>query len=87
MFDLGGIISFSTSCGVQRPTVQRCILSSHVAAKMRCDLESSLSGKQKQNIPKEAMKGRMEFDEKSVQSCYDVLDGWSPLLDLMTQNR
>ncbi|XP_057314196.1 uncharacterized protein LOC130655456 [Hydractinia symbiolongicarpus] len=68
----GGITGYSTSPG----TIQRWVFTSHTIAKCISILEDMLTIKQKMSHPKELGKSRMEFDEASVQRCYDTLVSW-----------
>lgn len=74
-FSTGGIIGFATTEG----TVQRWVLSSHVAAKVRADMEEDLGMRKQISKPKELQKTRMEIDENKVQTCYETIKQWQPI--------
>ena len=74
LFDLGGIIGFSSSHG----TIQRWILTSHIAAKLRSSMDETLSISRntrcKLNRP-----SRIQFDEEAVKSSYRILSSWTSI--------
>ena len=68
----GGITGSSTSPG----TVQRWVLTSHIASKCYSILEDDLLKKKKISLPKDLGISRRLFDEKAVIRCYEVLQNW-----------
>ena len=72
---VGGIIGFSTTEG----TVQRWVLSSHVVAKIRSDMEENIGLRTTSSKPKELQDSRMKFDEEAVIKCYNLIMQWQPI--------
>ena len=72
-----GIIGHSTSEG----TVQRWILTRHVAARLLGDMENSLGIRGSVSLTKDLGKSKKEFDEKNTKSCYELLKSWTPQFD------
>ena len=73
----GGIIGYSTSEG----TIQRWIITSHVAARLLGDMENSLGIRASVSLTKNLGKSRKEFYEKNTESCYELLKSWNPQFD------
>ena len=59
-------------------TEQGWILSSHVIAQLKLNMEEDLALLSKASKVKEFSATRIKFDENCVQKCYDVLNSWSP---------
>ena len=59
-------------------TVQGWLLSSHVIAQLKLNMEEDLALLSKASKVKEFSAARIKFDENCVQKCYDVLNSWSP---------
>ena len=68
----GGIIGYATNPS----TVQRWVLTSHVASKCYSELEERLGIGQRLNKPKDFGKSRSKFDDKCALRAYEVLINW-----------
>ena len=77
---LGGIIGFSSSEG----TVQRWVLTSHIVATVRMNMESVLHMTRRPSRSKEMQKSRINFDEEEVRKCCDLLKQWPPMFSSST---
>ena len=77
MLFLGGLIEFLTPEG----TVQRWVLTSHIVAKLRSEMEEDVEMKKVLTKPKELQRSRMKLDEEAVSRCYEVLKQWQPISD------
>ena len=77
---LGGIIGFSSSEG----TVQRWVLTSHIVATLRMNMESVLHTTRRPSRPKEMQKIRINFDEEAVRKCCNLLKQWPPMFSSST---
>ena len=64
----GGIIGYTISTG----SIQRCVFSSHVIAKINADLQNSIDVVQSSNSVKDLGKKRKLYDEQKVQDCYNL---------------
>ena len=73
----GGIIGYSTSKG----TVQRWIITSHVAPKLLDNMKNSLGIRASVSLTKDIGISRKQFDEKNTESCYELLKSWTPQFD------
>ena len=62
-------------------TEQGWILSSHVIAQLKLNMEEDLALLSKVSKVKECSAARIKFDENCVQNCYDVLNSWSPIFE------
>ena len=74
---LGGIIGFSG-------TVQRWVLTSHIVATLRMNMESVLHTTRRPSRPKEMQKIRINFDEEAVRKCCNLLKQWPPMFSSST---
>lgn len=68
----GGIIGFAASPS----TVQRWVLTSHLASKCYSVIEARLGIAERCNKPKDVGKTRSKFDNECVQRAYEVLANW-----------
>ena len=68
----GGIKGYSTSPG----TIQRWVLTSHVASKCINDIETSFGKSKKPTVPKDLGKSRRIFNNSCVDKAYEVLNCW-----------
>ncbi|XP_066920335.1 uncharacterized protein [Clytia hemisphaerica] len=68
----GGIKGYSTSPG----TIQRWVLTSHIASKCINDIENSFGKTKKPTIPKDLGKSRHTFNNCTVEKAYEVLNCW-----------
>jgi hypothetical protein len=74
-FSTGGILGFSTSYG----TVQRWVLSGHIAAKIRSNVEEDIGIRKMTSKPKQLQQQRIRYDEEAVTNCYKLLLDWTPI--------
>ena len=68
----GGIVGYSTSEG----TVQRWVLTSHVAAKCQSEMEEFLGMSEAQCITKDLGRKRVLHDEECVARSYELIKEW-----------
>ena len=68
----GGITGFSASVS----TVQRWVLTSHVASKCFTNLETYLGITTSPNVPKDFGKSRADFNNTCVTKAYSVIKNW-----------
>lgn len=68
----GGIVGYSTSEG----TVQRWVLTSHVAAKCQSQMEEFLGMSEAKCVTKDLGKKRILHDEECVVRSYDLIKEW-----------
>ena len=68
----GGIINFCTMEG----TIQRWVLTSHIAAKCKSKMELFLGMTELHNITKDVSKERMALDEECVVRSYELVKQW-----------
>jgi hypothetical protein len=68
----GGIIGYCTS----ESTVQRWVLTSHIAAKIQAKMENVLGISETNTITKDLSKKRILFDEECVNRAYDLIQDW-----------
>ena len=73
----GGIIGFSTTEG----TVQRWILTSHIAARLTSQMEGSLQLTKSENVPKDLAPSRVSYVESKIESCIQVLQNWDLMFE------
>ena len=73
----GGIIGFSTTEG----TVQRCILTRPITARLISQMEDSLQLTKPENVPKDLAATRVSYVESKIKSCIQVLQSWVPMFE------
>ena len=67
-----GIKGYSTSVG----TIQRWVLTSHVASKCLSNLEKMLSFKKIDRLPKDLRASRIKYDDEQIENAYLMLSSW-----------
>ena len=73
----GGIIEFSTTEG----TVQRWILTSHIAARLISQIGDSLQLTKSENAPKDLTPKRIRYVESKIESCIQILQSWALMFE------
>ena len=68
----GGITNFCTSEG----TVQRWVLTSHVAGKCKATMELFFGMSELHSVTKDLSKKRIMFDEECVMRSYELITDW-----------
>ena len=68
----GGIKGYSTSVG----TIQRWVLTSHVASKCLSNFENMLSFKKIDQLPKDIGASQIKYDNKQIENAYLMISSW-----------